>query len=140
MDGTQPTSPLRVVIIDDSTDIRDVLRLALERDDQYSVVAEAADGETGATLVAEHQPDLVLLDIAMPMMDGLQVLPLIRAEAPGSVVIMLTGLAEEVAAISAVENGAHGFIRKGGGISELLDQIREVLTVRREQRRRTDGA
>jgi CheY-like chemotaxis protein len=131
------TSPTRVVVIDDSEDIRAVLQLALARDPGFEVVAEAADGRAGAEAVTTHQPDLVLLDISMPEMDGLQVLPLIRQTSPASVVVMLTGLSEEVAAASAVENGAHGFIRKGGSIPELLSHIHEVLDVRAARRERT---
>jgi CheY-like chemotaxis protein len=131
------TNPTRVVVIDDSEDIRAVLQLALARDPGFEVVAEAADGRAGAEAVTAHQPDLVLLDISMPEMDGLQVLPLIRQASPTSVVVMLTGLSEEVAAASAVENGAHGFIRKGGSIPELLSHIHGVLDVRAARRERT---
>ena len=63
------------------------------------------------TVVREHQPDLVLLDIALPVMDGLQALALIRHESPGSTVVMLSGFSESVAALAAVENGAHGYVR-----------------------------
>jgi DNA-binding NarL/FixJ family response regulator len=136
---------MRVVVIDDSEPIRDVLRLALDRQDDFTVVAEAADGESGVAAVSEHAPHLVLLDIAMPKMDGLQALKRIREESPGSIVIMLTGYAETAGAVSAVEHGAHGYIRKGGAIPELLAQIREVLAHRlhaaeRAGRRSTDPA
>jgi DNA-binding NarL/FixJ family response regulator len=125
--------PVRVVVVDDSQDIREVLRLALERQPDFVVVAEAADGEAGAAAVNTHKPDLVLLDIAMPEMDGLQALQAIRHDTPEATVIMLTALPEEVAALSAVELRAHGYIRKGGSVSELLSQIREVLEVRAER-------
>lgn len=125
-----PTSPIRVVVIDDSQDIRDVLHLALDRDADFELVASAADGESGVAIAEAHQPDLVLLDIAMPEMDGLQALRPIREGCPHAVVIMLTGFAEEVAALSAVEHGAHGFIRKGVGVPQLLDQMREIWEIR----------
>ena len=136
MDAGDPVGPARVVLIDDSEDIRDVLRLALEREDEFEVVAEAADGQAGIDVVSAHKPHLVLLDLAMPLMDGLQALPHIRQASPGSVVVMLTGLSETAAAVSAVEQGAHGYIRKGAAVPELLEQIREVLEVRLASRSR----
>ena len=63
MNGQQ--TPMRTVIVDDAPEIRDVLRLALERQDDFTVVAEAADGQEAVAVVAEHQPHLVLLDIAI---------------------------------------------------------------------------
>jgi DNA-binding NarL/FixJ family response regulator len=104
-----------------------VLRLALQREDDFTVVAEAAVGEAGIAAVGEHKPHLVLLDIAMPVMDGLQALPLLRQTSPGSVVVMLTGYSEASAALTAVELGAHGYIRKGGPLPELLAQVRDVI-------------
>jgi DNA-binding NarL/FixJ family response regulator len=130
MDEAQPLTPIRVVIVDDSADIRDVLRLALDRQPDFTVVAEAVDGQSGVAVVNEHKPHLVLLDLAMPVMDGLQALERIKQESPGTIVVMLTGYAETTGALSAVELGAHGYIRKGGGIPELLTQIREVLVHR----------
>jgi DNA-binding NarL/FixJ family response regulator len=131
-----PTSPIRVVVIDDSEDIRDVLHIALDRADDFEFIASAVDGESGVAIAETHQPDLVLLDIAMPEMDGLQALPVIRQGCPRAVVVMLTGFAEEVAALSAIEQGAHGFIRKGGGVPEILDQVREIWEIRLQGRAR----
>ena len=133
------TGPIRIVVVDDSDDIRDVLRLALDREPSFNLVAEAADGPSGVEVVREHQPQLVLLDISMPEMDGLQALPLIREAAPEAVVVMLTGFTETVGAISAVENGAHGYIQKGGRIPELLAQIHEILDVRLSSYERPQG-
>ena len=73
--------------------------------------------------MSAHKPHVVLLDIAMPGMDGgLQALPQIKHESPGTIVIMLTGVAETAGALSAVEHGAHGYIRKGGAIKDFLTQ------------------
>jgi DNA-binding NarL/FixJ family response regulator len=124
---TRTPTPIRVVVIDDAEEIRDVLRLALDSQDDFTLVAEAADGQAGVAAVDTHQPHLVLLDVSMPVMDGFQALEQIRRVSPGSVVIVLTGYSEKAAALTAVELGAHGFIRKGGGVPELIAQIREVL-------------
>jgi DNA-binding NarL/FixJ family response regulator len=127
-------NPTRVVLIDDSEEIREVCRLALNREGDFIVVAEESNGESGVAAVSALKPHLVLLDIAMPVMDGLQALTLIRQASPESIVVMLTGFSENAAALSAVELGAHGFIRKGGTASELLAQIREVLEYRSSDR------
>src|SRR4051812_19284071 len=94
VEPAQQRTPVRVVVVDDSDDIRHVLKLALERQGDFTVVAEATDGRDAVTVVGEHQPHVVLLDISMPVMDGLQALPLIKRESPGSIVIMLTGISE----------------------------------------------
>jgi DNA-binding NarL/FixJ family response regulator len=135
VDEARP-SPIRVVVIDDSEEIRDVLHFALDRAVDFEFVASAADGESGLAVAEAHQPDLVLLDIAMPDMDGLQALRVIRQGCPRAVVVMLTGFAEEVAALSAVEHGAHGFIRKGSGVPVILDQVREIWQIRLQGRDR----
>ncbi len=139
MTENRSADPVRVVIVDDTADIRHLLRVALEREREFVVVAEAGDGEAGIAAVASHQPDLVLLDVALPELDGLQVLPVIRHQSPQSVVVMLTGLPEDSTALSAIELRAHGFIRKGGTITALLSQIREVLEVQAERRQRRAG-
>ena len=138
--GEPKNGPIRVLVVDDSQDIRDVLRLALERTSDFELVAEAASGETGVASAEAHTPDLVLLDIAMPDMDGLQALPLIRSAVPDAVIVMLTGFSEQDAALAAVEHGAHGFIRKGVTVPELLEQMRESVEIRAQRHRRTKDA
>jgi DNA-binding NarL/FixJ family response regulator len=127
---------MRVVLVDDSEDLRDALRLALSSQGDFTVVGEAADGQSGVAVAAEQQPDVVLLDIAMPDMDGLQALTAIRHQSPDSTVIIMTGYPETVAAAAAVELGAHGFIRKGGDVAQLRELIREIVQHHEESRSR----
>ena len=82
---------VKVLIVDDSRDLRDLLGLKVEMWGGYQVVGLAADGEEAVDLTKQHQPDLVLLDLAMPKMDGLQALPLILDAAPGVRVVVLSG-------------------------------------------------
>ncbi len=86
-----PDAPLGVLVVDDTPDLRDLLRMALERRGEFHVVAEASNGREGIELARAHQPDLVLLDISMPVMDGLEALPQIRAACPRAAVVMLSG-------------------------------------------------
>jgi DNA-binding NarL/FixJ family response regulator len=122
-------SPIRVVLVDDSEDLRCVVRMALERELDFVVVAEAADGQEAVSTVAAHKPHLVLLDIAMPVMDGLQALTLIREESPGSIVVMLSAFTASTGAIErALSLGAHGYIQKGGGAPAMIAELRAVLS------------
>ena len=135
-------TPIRVVLIDDSDEIREVLRLALQRGAEFTVVAEAADGRAGLAAVDAHQPHLVLLDIAMPVMDGLQALPLIRQASPGSVVVILTGYPESSIALSAVESELTASSARAARCRSFLPRsarcsttgCRWPLTSRREKR------
>jgi DNA-binding NarL/FixJ family response regulator len=133
------STPIRVLVIDDSEEIRDVIRRALGREADFQVVAEATSGESGVAAAAAHQPDLVLLDIAMSDMDGLQALPLIRSAVPDASVVMLSGFSEQAAAISALEHGAHAYIRKGLSVPDLLDQLLKVVEMRRQRREQAPG-
>lgn len=82
----------RVVIIDDDGDIRALLRLFLERAGDFEVVGEGGNGREGVEVASAVAPDQVLLDISMPVLDGLQALPLIKAALPEANIVMLTGL------------------------------------------------
>jgi DNA-binding NarL/FixJ family response regulator len=123
-----PSTPVRVVVVDDSEDMRFLVRWTLERDDDFDVVAEAADGREAIEVVRQHRPDLVLLDISMPRMTGLQALPVIREESPETIVVMLStfaaseGLAEESLAL-----GAHAYLPKSSQSHLLPDQVRKIL-------------
>jgi len=122
------TSPIRVVLIDDSDDLRLLVRLALEREQDFTIVAEATDGDSGVAAVAAYKPHLVLLDIAMPVMDGLQALTLVREESPGSIVVMLSAFTGSSGAVErALSLGAHGYIEKGGGVPAMIAELRAVL-------------
>lgn len=108
----------RVLLVDDAADIRLLLRTMLRRTG-FLVVGEAADGAEGARLAAELQPDLILLDLSMPVMDGLEALPLIRRDAPEATVIVLSGFDRERMEPAAIAAGAHAYFEKGSGITEL---------------------
>jgi DNA-binding NarL/FixJ family response regulator len=117
-----------VVVIDDTDDLRQLVRMALERGGAFRVVGEAGDGAEGVLVVRSCQPDLVLLDIAMPVMDGLQALPLIREECPSAVVVMLSGFGElSEMPQRAMTLGAAGYLQKGGRLQALPEQLRVIV-------------
>lgn len=122
---TSPNARIRVLIADDSALMRRELRRLLEADPAFEVVDAARDGREAVAKAKQHQPDVVALDINMPVMDGLTALQLIMMEAPCPVV-MISSLTHEGALISyeALELGAVDFIGKPGGtISKNIDQI-----------------
>ncbi len=119
---------ISVVLIDDSEDLLFLVRGALERSGKFSIVAEAPDGEQGVAAVIAAQPDLVLLDIAMPVMDGLQALPLIRESCPESIVVMLSAFGDASGMPQkAMDMGANGYIHKDGRIQALPEQVRMIV-------------
>jgi DNA-binding NarL/FixJ family response regulator len=125
------THPTSVVLVDDSGDLRALYRFSLDRSDDFEVVGEATDGLEGLSSAQTYQPDLVLLDISMPVMDGLQALPLIADACPETAVVMLTGhgissgLPQKSAAL-----GAAGYILKGTPMTAVLDELREIIAQR----------
>jgi YesN/AraC family two-component response regulator len=126
------TTPVRVVLVDDALEIRELLRFMLDREPDFTVVAEAADGAAGVHAVVENDPDLVLLDVGMPVMDGLQALRIIRVERPSTVVVMFSAFGDPTQhAREAVRLGAQGYIRKGDTLAGLTDQLRALVATAR---------
>ena len=104
-----------------------LLRLKLSAQGAYEVVGEAVDGLDAVDRARELQPNLVLLDMAMPRMDGLQALPLIREAVPDVRVIVLSGFNQATLEQEAMAAGADRYVVKGGSMRDLLDVIANVL-------------
>lgn len=123
------TTPFRVVLADDSDDLREILTVALERTGRFSVVASVADGEAAREAVARLAPDLVLLDLAMPGAGGLDALPLVRAAAPEARVIVVSGFARDGLGPVVRDRGAVGYVEKGLSPRRIVDEILAVAGV-----------
>jgi CheY-like chemotaxis protein len=119
--------PIRVVIVDDTEDLRFLLRHALERAGM-EVVGEAGDGRAGIEVVSETQPDVVLLDLAMPVLDGRAALPRICREAPDARVVVLSGFGADLMSEELLELGAFGYVEKGHSISRIVEFIEDVVS------------
>lgn len=127
-----------VVIVDDSDELRVVVRSRLEASGLYDVVGEGADGGQAMLLAHEHAPNLMLMDTSMPVLDGLEALPLVLAVSPDTKVVMFTGFEEGGLAERARELGATDFIEKSVPIEklpELLWQHVEDVTDRNRPER-----
>ena len=117
---------VRVVIADDTPDIRLLVRMTLELDPDIEVVAEAEDGREAIRVAAEHTPDVMILDLSMPVMNGLEALPHVMQASPSTAVVVLSGFSQAVAQ-QALEAGARGYIRKGVPGDELRRRVREAV-------------
>ncbi len=118
--------PVRVVIVDDTYDLRELLRIALTRGGM-EVVGEAGDGLAGIETVRAERPDLVLLDLSMPVMDGLEALPSIRRVVPAAKIIVLSGFGATQMSERALATGADGYLQKGMSLKRILDYVRGIV-------------
>jgi YesN/AraC family two-component response regulator len=126
------TDNLTVMVVDDTDDLRDLICLLVKRHPAgWKVVATAAQGEEAVARAASVQPELVLLDIAMPVMDGMQALPLIREACPDAVVVMLSGYPFATAGQGALDAGAHGYIEKSDLVKNLLPSLEHIVDTAR---------
>jgi YesN/AraC family two-component response regulator len=122
------TGNLNVLVVDDSADLRELISMVIERHPHnWHVIGTAAEGEEAVVEAKATQPDLVLLDIAMPVMDGMQALPLIREAAPLAVVVMLSGYPFETAGQGALNAGAHGYLEKSDLVRSLVPRLEQIL-------------
>jgi DNA-binding NarL/FixJ family response regulator len=114
---------IRVLLVDDTPQLRKLLGGALERSGRYTVVGEAEDGAQGISAAATLIPDLIMLDLSMPVMSGLDALPRLRALLPQTVIVVFTGVEQIGMRDRLRDAGADGFIEKGTPLAELLPMI-----------------
>ena len=119
-------APIRLMLVDDHSVLRAGLANMLNRESSLQVVAESDDGPTAIKLWRQHQPDVTLLDLSMPGMDGIEALQRIRADFPEAKVIMLTSSEASEDARHSLEVGARGYITKNVRRAELVAAIKAV--------------
>ena len=119
---------IRVLLVDDQALVRAGFKALLDAQDDIEVVGEAADGAEAVALATEHDPDVILMDIRMPGMDGLEATRRIAATLPGVRVIMLTTFDLDEHVFEALQHGAAGFLVKDTEPTELLRGVRVVAS------------
>jgi len=122
MNGS-PSLRIRVLLADDTATLRLLLRRTLEASKAFEVVGEAADGAEAVELAASLQPDMVLLDLSMPVLGGMEAIPRIRQRAPGTQVVVLSGFAPDRMGPQAMEVGAVGFLEKQQRPDDLVADL-----------------
>jgi DNA-binding NarL/FixJ family response regulator len=117
---------IRILVVDDHPIVRGGIVALLADADDMTVIGEAPDGETAVTLARELEPDLVLMDLRMPGIDGDEATARILAERPGIRVVILTTYETDASILTAIEAGASGYLLKAAPQEELLAGIRSV--------------
>ena len=128
--------PIRLLLCDDTADLLTLFELELSFHPDIEIVGTARDGAAAVEVAARTKPDVVLLDLAMPVMDGLEALQGIREAAPTSSVVILSGFDGAVGASRAQELGAWGYVQKGAEMGAILDTVKRAA----HSPRRTLGA
>src|SRR6201999_3064269 len=125
--GTKPlsesTAPLRVSVADDQASVREGLVLLLGGLPGIEVVASAANGAQAIELVAEHQPDAILLDLHMPVLDGIGATRRLAAEHPAVAVVVLTTYADDESVLEALRAGARNYLTKDADRAEIASAL-----------------
>ena len=116
----------KILIVDDSRTSRRILRSILE-EAGHEIVGEAKDGQEGFDMYKELAPDIVTLDITMPVLDGIECLKLIKADDADSKVIMVTAAGQKTKMIEAVSNGADEFVSKPFDADDIKGIISEII-------------
>lgn len=119
-------SMIRVLLIDDHPVVRDGFRRLLETSPDISVVAEADDGETGYTLYRQHKPDVVVVDLNMPGIGGLETIRRIKAHHNDARILVFSMHATEIMVQRTLESGATGYLTKQGGLGQIVQAVRQV--------------
>jgi DNA-binding NarL/FixJ family response regulator len=125
--AARPRRSLSLLIVDDDAGFRRLIRRLVEEESGTTLIAEAADGEEAVRLAHVLQPDVILMDIAMPRLSGLEAIARAKADRPETKIIVVTMHGEEAYRKAALDRGADAFVLKKALSRELLPTIRRVV-------------
>lgn len=120
--------PLRILLADDHTIMRNGLRLLLERQSDFAVVGEAANGREAVDLTSREKPDVVIMDIGMPVLNGIEAAKRITEAQPQTAVVILSMHSDESYILRALKNGARGYLLKDSAEADLIGAVRAVAS------------
>src|SRR3954471_24901526 len=126
--------PIKVFVADDVPDMRALVRFALEDAPDMTVVGEAGNGADAVEGVGRTRPDVVLLDLSMPDLDGLEVIPVVLDQSPETGIVVFSGFEAARMRGPTLDLGAHRYVEKGRPLDELRAAIREVGSAKRSGR------
>ncbi len=130
MTGTEVggAAPIRLLIADDHAIVREGLRALIETEPDMELVGEAVNGEDAVEKARSLKPDVILLDLVMPRMGGIEAIAEIKRDNPGARILVLTSFAEEEKVFPAIKTGALGYLLKDASPRDLLEGIRNVFS------------
>jgi DNA-binding NarL/FixJ family response regulator len=123
MAAAAPPRRIRVAVADDTADMRLLLRTAMERRNDVELIGEATNGQEAIELAAALRPDLLVLDLAMPVLDGFDALPTLATVAPDTRIVILSALPATIHAVAARDAGAAAYLEKSAPIEVLIDEL-----------------
>jgi DNA-binding NarL/FixJ family response regulator len=126
-EGAVSHTPIRVLLVDDHAVVRMGLRSFFDLQDDIEVVGEAGDGSEGVALARRLKPDVVLMDLMMPNMDGLTAIARIKSEMPETEIVAVTSFIEEEKVTAALEAGASGYLLKDAEAEEVASAVRAAF-------------
>jgi DNA-binding NarL/FixJ family response regulator len=135
--STSPHRPLRVLLVDDDTVFRELLAFVLRADVGAEIVGHASDGAQGVELARELQPDVVVMDLRMPAMDGFEATRQIAATVPDARVVVVSSSTEPEDIERAGKAGAAGYVPKDRAVAELSDAVGQLRAAKRKAKRRS---
>ena len=124
--ATENPALCRVLIADDTAEIRLLLRMALESEGCFEIIGEARNGAEALQIAADSSPDAIVLDLAMPVMDGLEAIPEIKRRSPDAKILVLSGFDAGKMRQEAMDAGADAYLEKGEPAQKIVDALQAL--------------
>lgn len=133
-------APIRTALVDDAEEMRVLVSMSLTLTGDFVVVAEASNGREAIDVARDHHPELMLLDLSMPEMDGLEALPRVLEASPGTCVVVFSGFQDSHLGNDARALGATGYVEKGTSLDDLAERLVAYVEEHRRGRPLQSGA